>query len=72
MNYNSGLLVSIRVQLENKTTRRFEQEMFNIKNYGNFLVVQWLSLHTANAECASSIPGQGTKIPRAVHHSQKI
>ena len=33
MNYNSGLLVSIRVQLENKTTRRYEQEMFNVKNY---------------------------------------
>ena len=26
-------------------------------------MVQWLRLHTANAERGGSIPGQGTKIP---------
>jgi len=30
---------------------------------GIFLVVQWTTLLTPNAEDLSSIPGQGTKIP---------
>ena len=29
------------------------------------LVVQWLRLHAPNAGDPGSIPGQGTKIPRA-------
>lgn len=38
----------------------------------NFLVVQWLRLHTFTAKGAGSIPGQGAKIPQAVWHDQKI
>ena len=47
--------------------------MFN-KNYslGTSLVVQWLRLHASNAGTVGSIPGQGTKIPYAVWHGQKI
>ena len=30
---------------------------------GNSLMVQQLGVCTFNAECAGSIPGQGTKIP---------
>ena len=33
-------------------------------------MVQWLRLCTFNAEDSSLTPGQGTKIPRAVRHSQ--
>ena len=38
---------------------------------GTPLVVQWLRLHTSNAEDAGSIPGQGTKIPHATQWGQK-
>ena len=31
----------------------------------------WLRLHASNAGGVGSIPGQGTKIPHAVWHSQK-
>ena len=37
----------------------------------NSLVVQWLGLHALTAEDAGSISGQGTNIPRAMHHDQK-
>ena len=35
-------------------------------------VVQWLTLHAANAGSTDSVPGQGTKIPHAVQRGQKI
>ena len=38
----------------------------------NFLVVQWLRLHTLTAKGAGSIPDQGAKIRQAVWHDQKI
>ena len=38
---------------------------------GTSLVVQWLRLHTSNAEGMGLIPGQGTKIPHATWCSQK-
>ena len=39
---------------------------------GNTLVGQWLGLCTFTAEGAGLIPGQGTKIPQATWHGQKI
>ena len=33
-------------------------------------MVQWLGLHTLMAEGSNSIPGQGTKIPRAMHQEK--
>ena len=39
---------------------------------GTPLVVQWLTLHTADAGATGSVPGQGTKIPHAVQRGQKI
>jgi len=38
---------------------------------GTSLVVQWLRLHASNARDMGSIPGQGTKIPHAMHRSQE-
>ena len=38
---------------------------------GTSLVVQWLRLHASNARDMASIPGQGTKIPHAMHRSQQ-
>ena len=38
----------------------------------NSLVVQWLGLCAFTAEGLGSIPGQGTKIPQATWHSQRI
>ena len=38
---------------------------------GNSLAVQWLGLHAFTAEGAGSIPGWGTKIPKAVERSKK-
>ena len=38
---------------------------------GTSLVVQWLRLHASKASDASSVPGQGAKIPPAAQHSQK-
>ena len=34
-------------------------------------MVQWLGLHAFIAKGTGSIPGQGTKIPQAMQHSQK-
>ena len=38
---------------------------------GSSLAVQWLRLRASTAGGAGLIPGQGTKIPHAVWHSQK-
>ena len=35
------------------------------------LVVQWLGLHASAADRLGSVPGQGTKIPKAELHGQK-
>ena len=35
------------------------------------LLVQWLRFHASNAGAEGSIPGQRTKIPHYVRHSQK-
>ena len=40
--------------------------------YGTSLVVQWLTLHAANAGGMGLIPGQATKIPHAMQCGQKI
>ena len=37
----------------------------------SFLVVQWLGLRTSIAGGTSLIPGQETKIPHVMQHSQK-
>ena len=39
---------------------------------GTSLVVQWLRLCASTVGGESLIPGQGTKIPHATGHSQKI
>ena len=39
---------------------------------GTSLVVQWLGIHASNAGGMDWIPGQGTKIPHATWHGQKI
>ena len=33
-------------------------------------MLQWLRLHSPNAENSGSIPGQGTKFPQASWHNQ--
>ena len=38
---------------------------------GTSLAVQWLGLRASTAGGTNSIPGQGTKIPHAMQHSQK-
>ena len=35
------------------------------------MVVQWVRLGIFTAEGPGSVPGQGTKIPRAMRHGQK-
>ena len=42
------------------------------KDSGIFLVLQCLRLSADNARGSSSIPGQGTKIPRAMQRCRKI
>ena len=39
---------------------------------GTSLAVQWLRLRASTARGMGSIPGQGTKIPHATWHGQKI
>ena len=41
-------------------------------HWGTSLAVRWLGLSASTAGGTGSIPGRGTKIPRAVWHSQKI
>ena len=40
--------------------------------HGTSLVVQWLRLQASDTGGTGSIPGLGTKIPRADGHRQKI
>ena len=44
-----------------------------LKNWsgGTSLAFQWLRLLTSNAGSVDSIPGQGTKIPHAVHAAER-
>ena len=46
--------------------------MYKVCEEGTSLVVQWLRLRASNSGSMGSIPGQGTKIPHAVWHSQKF
>ena len=34
-------------------------------------MVQWLGLHALTAEGSDSVPGQGTKISKAMHQEKK-
>ena len=43
----------------------------NRANIGNSLVVQWLGLRALTAKGLGSIPGRGTKIPKAEWCGQK-
>ena len=63
-----------KVQMPTSTQRnltdihwtRWEQtQLHNSTPVGTFLTVQWLRLHTSNAESKDLIPGLGTKIPYA-------
>ena len=60
------------------TTEKKLEKILMVKNFlsnnnkGISLVVQWLRLCASNAGGESLIPGQGTKVPRATGHSQKI
>ena len=44
----------------------------NNKKFGNSLAVQWLGLYASTAGGPGSIPGQGTKIPRAMWNAKKM
>ena len=44
----------------------------NKKTFGNFLVVQWLGLHSFTAVGKGSVSGQETRLPQAVRRSQKL
>ena len=39
---------------------------------GTFLAVQWLGANASDARGKCSVPDQGTKIPHAAQHGQKI
>ena len=43
----------------------------NNTQVGNFPAVQWLGLGTFTAEAPGSIPGWGTKIPRAMERARE-
>ena len=45
---------------------------FSREQVGTSPVVQWLRIQTSEAEVAGSIPGQGTKILRAVQPNNKL
>ena len=53
------------------TTNKNLKKIFKKKkmiDFGKFLAVQWLRLHSSNAGGVGSIPGRGTETP----HGQKI
>ena len=47
-----------------------KNQRLNIMKPVKLKVVQWLKLHTSNAQGVGLIPGQGTKIPHAMWHGQ--
>ena len=60
-----------RTQLKSQTRKWLSSSSSSSRKYsgwqnklwGTSLVIQWLRLHTPNAEGPSSIPGQGTRCP---------
>ena len=50
---------------------RLQKSVKNNSFGGNSLVVQWLRLSAFTAVALSSVPGWGTKIPKATWYSQK-
>ena len=58
-----------KVQAEDK---RVILDIIKITKFlGSSLAIQWLGLCASTARGLGSIPGWGTKIPKAVRHSQK-
>lgn len=43
-----------------------------LKKTGTPLVIKWLGLYPSTKGRTSLAPGQGTKIPGAVHHGKRI
>ena len=56
---------------ESEVTRSLTTELGLNSATGTPLAVQWLRFCASTAEGAGLIPSWGTKIPHAVHHSQK-
>ena len=54
-----------------KKTTELKTALKNKIDFGNSLVVQWLGLCAFTAKGLGSIPGRGTKIPKATRCSQK-
>ena len=52
--------------------KKEEKEGMYIENSGTSLAVRWLRHRSSTAGGTGSIPGQGTKIPHAAQHGQKI
>ena len=50
---------------------RIQYLLLKIFFSGIFWLLQWFILQTSSAGGVGSIPGQGTKIPRALQYSQE-
>ena len=61
-----------RLNTAEERIRKSEHRSMKITQIGTFLAVQWLRLLASNAGGVRLICGQGTKIPHAVQHGQKL
>ena len=61
------MLFECKITMSSKTVEKMVKKIVQ----GTSLVVQWLRLHTPSAGGVGSIPGWGTKMPRAAQRGQR-
>ena len=58
---------NVKIWVNIEDIENTEKSSLRLLIHGTSLVIQWLRFSASNAESVGLIPGQGTKIPQAVH-----
>ena len=62
---------NVKIWVNIEDIENTEKSFLRLLIHGTSLAIQWLRLRASNAEIVGLIPGQGTKIPQAMHWGQK-
>ena len=58
---------NVKIWVNIEDVENTEKSFLRLLIHGTSLAIQWLRLSASNAESVGLIPGQGTKIPQAMH-----
>ena len=58
---------NVKIWVNIEDIENTEKSFLRLLIHGTSLAIQWLRLRASNAEIVGLIPGQGTKIPQAMH-----